>query len=201
MPPMPTEQGLDANMTPSPQPQGGGLMSLLGQTGLNGDMPPYMGGMLSRYIQQLRDAEGMPSTDMSAPRQLTQEEAMAITSMPATGMRMAELPMYMPPPTPRVNYDPAGPVAPQLGGGIGALLGSPAQAVAIQPMAPPPSEHLANLINMLRPQPRQGSFVDTMPMAQADPNFRFGETPQQMAQNAQGMALGGLIAKYRGGMC
>ena len=83
---------------------------------------------------------------------------------------------------------------PALGGGIGAFLGRPGDALQGGGMMP-------RLAEMLKPKQPQGSFVDTMPKAIVDDNFRFGETTQQMPQNAQAMALGGLMAKYRGGMC
>ena len=74
-------------------------------------------------------------------------------------------------------------------------------APAPQPMAPPP------LIKLPLQQPNQGSFVDTMPKINMpqDPTYRFMQTPQPMPAPTpapvQGMALGGLMAKYRGGMC
>lgn len=83
---------------------------------------------------------------------------------------------------------------PALGGGIGAFLGRPGDTLQGGGMMP-------RLAEMLKPKQPQGSFVDTMPKAIVDDNFRFGETTQQMPQNAQAMALGGLMAKYRGGMC
>lgn len=84
---------------------------------------------------------------------------------------------------------------PGSGMGIGAFLGSPGEAIQAGGMLP-------RLAEMFNPKPRQGSFVDTMPKAIEDPNFRFGETTQQMPQNAQAMAMGGLLRKYYGGgMC
>ena len=41
-----------------------------------------MGGLLSKFAEQFRNAESMPKTYTSAPRQLTQEEILGITSMP-----------------------------------------------------------------------------------------------------------------------
>ena len=174
MPPMPTEQGLDANMAPSPQPQGGGLMALLGRPGMNGDMPPYMGGMLSRFAQQFRNAEGRPSTGMSAPRQLTQEEAMAITSMPQ-------------------QMGVALPLPPQ-------RLGLGMQMPMMQmPMAAPQGPSSDEIMRLLQ-EAYQPARVDNRTMIQT-PGFRLPTAPQPLPQNAQGMALGGLMAKYGGGMC
>ncbi|MFN5737887.1 MAG: hypothetical protein ACK47H_04830 [Akkermansiaceae bacterium] len=54
---------------------------------------------------------------------------------------------------------------------------------------------LQGLRNMQQ-QPRSG-FVDTMPKM----NMPAPTGPQVMAPNAQGMAMGGLMAKYYGGAC
>lgn len=62
-------------------------------------------------------------------------------------------------------------------------------------MPPMPSQQLINAFS-----PRQPSGVDNSTFMAGDPNFRFGQTPQQMAPNAQAMAMGGLMRKY-GGMC
>lgn len=175
MPPMPTEQGLDANMAPSPQPQGGGLMALLGRPAMNGDMPPYMGGMLSRFAQQFRNAEGMPSTGMSAPRQLTQEEAMAITSMPRQQMGVAL------------------PLPPQR---LGLGMQMPMMQMPIAAPQGPSSDEIMRLLQ----EAYQPARVDNRTMIQT-PGFRLPTAPQPLPQNAQGIALGGLMAKYGGGMC
>ena len=82
-----------------------------------------------------------------------------------------------------------------MGGGIGAFLGRQGEAIQSGGMMP-------RLAEMLKPKQPQGSFVDTMPKANVADNFRFGETTQQMPQNAQAMAMGGLLRKYYGGgMC
>ena len=84
---------------------------------------------------------------------------------------------------------------PPMGGGIGAFLGRQGEAIQSGGMMP-------RLAEMLKPKQPQGSFVDTMPKANVADNFRFGETTQQMPQNAQAMAMGGLLRKYYGGgMC
>lgn len=88
---------------------------------------------------------------------------------------------------------------PGLGGGIGAFLGRPGQVPQGAGMPPGMGVLRERIGNMLNP-PRQSGFVDTMPLINPDPNFRVGQTPQQMAPNAQGMAMGGLMRKY-GGMC
>jgi hypothetical protein len=48
--------------------------------------------------------------------------------------------------------------------------------------------------------PRQPSGVDNRTFMAGDPNFRMPTTPQPLPQNAQAMAMGGLMRKY-GGMC
>ena len=158
---------------PQALPPQGGLT--LGQL-MSG--PQGTGGMLSRFAEQFRNAEGMPSTGMSAPRQLTQEEAMALTSMPRQQM---------------------GPVMerPQ---GLGLGMRAPMMPLPAMP-APqgPSSDEMMRLIQEMR-QPAQVNN-STMRMGIATPGFEFGKSPQQMAPNAQGMALGGLMAKYGGGMC
>lgn len=108
-----------------------------------------------------------------------------------------------PPPMPQPPM-PVMPPPPVQGGGIGAFLGRPGE-VPQGVGTPPVSEMLRKQMSeMLNPKPPQGSFVDTMPKLNMpqDPNFRFGQTPQQAPQNAQGMAMGGLLRKYYGGgMC
>ncbi len=91
---------------------------------------------------------------------------------------------------------------PGLGGGIGAFLGRQGEAPQGGGMPPGVGMLRDQMAAMLNPPPRQGSFVDTMPKAIVDDNFRFGETTQQAPQNAQAMAMGGLLRKYYGGgMC
>ena len=89
---------------------------------------------------------------------------------------------------------------PGLGGSIGAFLGMPGQVSQGAGMPPGMGVLRERIGNMLNP-PRRSGFVDTMPLINPDPNFRVGQTPQQMAPNAQGMAMGGLMAKYYGGAC
>lgn len=84
---------------------------------------------------------------------------------------------------------------PPLGGGIGAFLGAPGQAIQAGRMLP-------KLAEMLKPKMPQSTGVDNTTFIAGDPNFRFGETTQQAPQNAQAMAMGGLLRKYYGGgMC
>lgn len=84
---------------------------------------------------------------------------------------------------------------PPMGGSIGAFLGR-------QGEAPQAGGMLPRLAEMLNPQPRQPTGVDNATFIAGDPNFRFGETPQVKAPNAQAMAMGGLLRKYYGGgMC
>jgi hypothetical protein len=84
---------------------------------------------------------------------------------------------------------------PPMGGSIGAFLGR-------QGEAPQAAGMLPRLAEMLNPQPRQPTGVDNATFIAGDPNFRFGETPQVKAPNAQAMAMGGLLRKYYGGgMC
>jgi hypothetical protein len=84
---------------------------------------------------------------------------------------------------------------PPLGGGIGAFLGGPGQAIQGGGMMP-------RLAEMLKPKMPQSTGVDNATFIAGDPNFRFGETPQVKAPNAQAMAMGGLLRKYYGGgMC
>ena len=90
---------------------------------------------------------------------------------------------------------------PGLGGGIGAFLGRPGQVSQGAGMPPGMGVLRERIGNMLNPQPRQPSGVDNSTFMAGDPNFRFGQTPQQMAPNAQGMAMGGLMNKYYGGEC
>lgn len=160
------------NQQPMPQtlPPQGGLT--LGQL-LSG--PQGTGGMLSRFAEQFRNAEGMPSTGMSAPRQLTQEEAMAITSMPRQQMGVAL------------------PLPPQ-------RLGLGMQMPMMQmPMAAPQGPSSDEIMRLLQ-EAYQPARVDNRTMIQT-PGFQLPTAPQPLPQNAQGMALGGLMAKYGGGMC
>ena len=93
---------------------------------------------------------------------------------------------------------------PGLGGSIGAFLGMPGQASQGAGMPPGARMLGEQMAAMLSPQPRQGSFVDTMPKfnMQEDPNVSFMQrAPQQAPQNAQAMAMGGLMNKYYGGAC
>ena len=99
-------------------------------------------GMLSKFGDQLRNAESMPKSYVSAPRQLSPEEAMGITSM-------STMPQG-------VRY----------GAGVGG--GMPMQT------AP------------------QGLTLSNVPQQGADP---------QPMTAPQGMAMGGLMAKYYGGAC
>lgn len=98
------------------------------------------------------------------------------------------MPEIVAPPPPMPVMPP-----PVQGGGIGAFLGKPGevpQGVGMPPQLP----------NMFKPP--QPTGVDNTTFIAGDPNFRFGETPQVKAPNAQGMAMGGLLRKYYGGgMC
>ena len=66
-----------------------------------------------------------------------------------------------------------------------------------QPAAPAPSMGgtLGGILGGLLPKPPT-NVVDPGMNIPADPNFRFGTTPQAPNPNAQGMAMGGLINKY-----
>ena len=91
---------------------------------------------------------------------------------------------------------------PGLGGGIGAFLGKQGETPQGGGMPPGVGMLRGQIDAMLKARQPQSSFVDTMPKAIVDDNFRFGETTQQMPQNAQAMAMGGLLRKYYGGgMC
>lgn len=112
---------------------------------------------------------------MSMPRQLTQEEAMAITSMPQQQMGVAL------------------PLPPQ-------RLGLGMQMPMMQmPTAVPQGPSSAEVMRLLQ-EAYQPARVDNRTMIQT-PGFRLPASPQPLPQNAQGMALGGLMAKYGGGMC
>lgn len=104
------------------------------------------------------------------------------------------MPVMPPPPVVYDTFRPETP-PPAQGGGIGAFLGR-------QGEAPQAGGMLPRLAEMLNPQPRQPTGVNNTTFIAGDPNFRFGETPQVKAPNAQGMAMGGLLRKYYGGgMC
>lgn len=124
-----------------------GMGGMRNMFGVNPNDLAAMGGILPKLAEQFRNAEAMPSNWVSAPRTLTPEEQIAITSMPQRP-----------------------------------------QGVGMAPQLP----------NMFKPPQPMG--VDNSTMIQT-PNFRFGEAPQQMAPNAQAMALGGLMNKYHGGGC
>lgn len=68
--------------------------------------------------------------------------------------------------------------------------------MAAQPAPMPQGPSVVEMAQLMR----QPGRVDNSTFMAGDPNFRFGQTPQQMAPNAQGMAIGGLMRKY-GGMC
>lgn len=136
-----------------------------------------IGGILASLARMMPQNDATPSNFVSAPRQLTPEEAIAITSMPA-----------------RPSYDIA--VAPP-SQGLGARVPMPAMMPVAQmtPQGPSPEE-----IARLQAEASMPGRVDNSTMISM-PNFRFGETPQQLAPNAERMAYGGLMAKYGGGMC
>lgn len=105
------------------------------------------------------------------------------------------------------------PVKPAMGPGLGRALGMPMQGVGMAPQMPmkPQGLTLSNVPQQqrltLRNPPMQGNAPQYIGLANqsfqmGDPNFRFGQTPQVKAPNAQGMAMGGLMEKYYGGgMC
>ena len=68
--------------------------------------------------------------------------------------------------------------------------------MAAQPAPMPQGPSVVEMAQLMR----QPGRVDNSTFMAGDPNFRFGQTPQRMAPNAQGMAMGGLMRKY-GGMC
>lgn len=241
-------------------PQGGLTLAQL----LSG--PQGTGGMLSRFAQQFRNAEAMPSNWVSAPRTLTPEEQIAITSRPATGMRMVETPRYMPPPPPlpvmppperevigfktpppgvrsgdtrifadqpvpqpvtRQPFDPN--AALQAFNKRAAELNASGKGLFASGMVPDefrmyqgvlrnlqlnpnstPEQH-ADILNKSMAFLNQYSGATPQPMVDPNVPYRptgpdafYGAPPaplQQTPQNARGMALGGLMAKYRGGMC
>lgn len=102
----PVQPEMPALPAPVPQP----LMALDERGNMLRQNPNSMagiGGMLSQFAEQFRNAEGMPSTGVSAPRQLTQEEAMRIASMPSA-TRTAPAPSFMPPRQPAMIAAPGG---------------------------------------------------------------------------------------------
>ena len=87
------------------------------------------------------------------------------------------------------QYDMPVMPTPMPSSGIGAFLGKFGEAP--QGVGTPPVAS-QQLINALTRQPKQGSFVDTMPTI----TMPAPTGPQVMPPNAQGMALGGLMRKY-----
>jgi len=61
-----------------------GMGGMRNMFGVNPNDLAAMGGILPKLAEQFRNAEAMPSNWVSAPRTLTPEEQIAITSMPAT---------------------------------------------------------------------------------------------------------------------
>lgn len=87
---------------------GGGFDERTGVYTPEATLTSRMGGMLSKFAEQFRNADNMTNTRPGMlggmqPRTLTPEEAMAIASMPATGARMAEPTGYMPAPLPKMQ--------------------------------------------------------------------------------------------------
>jgi hypothetical protein len=132
-----------------------------------------IGGMLSRFAQQFRNAETMPKTRPGIlggmqPRALTPEEAMGITSAQQPDIAV------------KPQYDmPVMPMQPSTGMGLGKALGMPMQPQSI-----------ANAM-----QQPQGLTLSNVPRT-----LTLSNVPQQPAAAPQGMAMGGLMRKY-GGMC
>lgn len=60
-----------------------GMGGMRNMFGVNPNDLAAMGGILPKLAEQFRNAEAMPSNWVSAPRQLTPEEQIAISSMPA----------------------------------------------------------------------------------------------------------------------
>lgn len=67
--------------------------------------PGMAGGILANAGQQFRNAEAMTMPTVSAPRNLTPEEVVAITSMPAPRMEAPRMEAPMPEPT-MPTFDP-----------------------------------------------------------------------------------------------
>jgi polyhydroxyalkanoate synthesis regulator phasin len=141
---------------------------------------------MNTFNQQLgqRVASGQMTLDQARAAQ-AEMTALQRTANPtreqATNVAQSQLQVgpYAPQPgMPRIGYRYPRPEAPQ---------------AAPMPMPPTPRMRMA--------MPRQPSGVNNSTFMAGDPNFRFGQTPQQMAPNAQGMAMGGLMAKYYGGAC
>lgn len=163
------------------------------------------GGMLAKFSEQFRNAETAPNTRPGIlggmqPRTLTPEEAMAITSMPQQQQMAVALP-------------------PQR---LGLGMQMPMMQMPVAAPQGPSSDEIMRLIQEMQ-QPAQvnnrtmiqtpGFRLPTEPQPIVNPNVPYrptgpdafyGAPPaplQQTPQNARGMALGGLMAKYRGGMC
>ena len=84
-----------------------------------------VGGLLSKFAEQFRNAESMPKTYTSAPRQLTQEEILGITSMPQRPQGVG--------------------MAPQMPQGM-TLSNVPQQGVAPQPVSAPQGMAMGGLL-------------------------------------------------------
>lgn len=154
-----------------------------------GDAPPPG----KKYIETPEGLVPVPINDVPVKPAMGPGLGRAL-GMPMQGVGMApQMPMpYNPINTTRLE-DIRG--RPGSGMGIGAFLGSPGQAIQGGGMMP-------RLAEMLKPKMPQSTGVDNTTFIAGDPNFRFGETPQVKAPNAQGMAMGGLLRKYYGGgMC
>lgn len=83
-----------------------GMGGMRNMFGVNPNDLAAMGGILPKLAEQFRNAEAMPSNWVSAPRQLTPEEQIAITSRPVAPMQPG-----MPSVDPNVPYRPTGPDA------------------------------------------------------------------------------------------
>lgn len=153
------------------------------------------------------------------PRAVTPEEAMAITSMPATRTAPAQ-----PAPT---SFDRN--AALQAFNARAAEMNASGKGLFNSGVSPDEFRMYQGILRNLQLNPNStpeqhadilnksmaflNQYSGATPQPMVDPNVPYRPTgpdafygappapAQQMPQNAQGMALGGLMAKYRGGMC
>ncbi|MDI9410168.1 MAG: hypothetical protein QM519_01380 [Bacteroidia bacterium] len=135
-------------------------------------------------VGQYAPQPGMPRMDYGYP----------IPEAPQPMPKMVQPPMAVPGGNPNFN-ESTGVYTPQFRGLANFFRGTP--MMSAKPVARP---YVFDAGIGDGTMPRQPSGVDNSTFMAGDPNFRFGQTPQQMAPNAQGMAMGGLMRKY-GGMC
>ena len=224
----------------------GGSSNFNESTGVYTPDAQGIGGMLSRFAQQFRNAETMPNTRPGIlggmhPRQLTPEEAMAITSMPRVSQPYQEEVVVPPrpmgplsmPQDPGFNINTAtNTFFKALGDRVasGQMTLDQARAAQAEMRALQLNPAVANRaaateiaqrnlgVGQYAPRP-QGLTLSNVPQQQslgmamqapmmqpAPQGLTLSNVPQQgmapqPAAAPQGMAMGGLMAKYYGGAC